>query len=160
MEIRKAKNCDFDCIKAIYAYARKVMKENGNYEQWKDSYPTDEIIKDDLEKEQLYVCVEGDEIVAVFMYTNELEPTYAVIDGKWMNDLPYGTMHRVASTGKVKGVTTRIFLWCYEQCKNLKADTYKDNKIMQHLFEKNGFKKCGIIYLEDGSERLAYQLIK
>ena len=31
---------------------------------------------------------------------------------------------------------------------------------MQHLFEKNGFKKCGIIYLEDGSERLAYQLIK
>lgn len=160
MEIRKANEKDFDCIKAIYAHARQLMKENGNYTQWKDSYPQDEIIKEDLEKEQLYVCIEEEEIEAVFMYTDELEPTYAVIDGAWLNDLPYGTMHRVASAGKAKAVTTMIFSWCYDKCKNLKADTHRNNKIMQHLFEKNGFKKCGIIHLKDGSERLAYQLIK
>jgi len=30
---------------------------------------------------------------------------------------------------------------------------------MQHVIEKNGFKKCGIIYVKDGSERIAYELI-
>jgi hypothetical protein len=30
---------------------------------------------------------------------------------------------------------------------------------MQNLLIKNGFSKCGIIYLEDGAERLAFQKI-
>ena len=32
-----------------------------------------------------------------------------------------------------------------------------DNKIMQHLLEKNGFTRCGIIHVADGSPRFAYQ---
>ncbi len=43
------------------------------------------------------------------------------------------------------------------QCGNLKIDTHRDNKIMQHLLEKNGFKYCGIINTDDGTERMAYQ---
>jgi hypothetical protein len=159
MQIRKAKKEDFDCIKEIYVYARKVMKENGNYIQWKDSYPSDEIIKVDIEKKQLYVCEENNQVEAVFMYTTEIEPTYVVIEGKWLNDLPYGTMHRVASAGRIKGVSSMIFNWCYEQCKNLKADTHENNKIMQHLFDKNGFKRCGIVTLKDGTKRIGYQKV-
>ena len=29
--------------------------------------------------------------------------------------------------------------------------------MMQHVLEKNGFVPCGIIYVEDGSPRIAYQ---
>lgn len=36
-------------------------------------------------------------------------------------------------------------------------DTHKDNKITRHLIEKNGFAKCGIIYVADGSPRIAYE---
>ena len=28
---------------------------------------------------------------------------------------------------------------------------------MQHLLEKNGFARCGIIHVADGSSRIAYQ---
>ena len=28
---------------------------------------------------------------------------------------------------------------------------------MQHLIEKNGFKRCGIIHIADGSPRIAYE---
>ena len=32
-----------------------------------------------------------------------------------------------------------------------------DNQIMQHLLEKNGFTRCGIIHVADGTPRIAYQ---
>ena len=41
--------------------------------------------------------------------------------------------------------------------KSLRADTHADNKIMQHLLEKNGFTRCGIIHVADGTPRIAYQ---
>jgi hypothetical protein len=31
---------------------------------------------------------------------------------------------------------------------------------MRHALEKYGFCYCGIIYLQDGAERLAYQLVR
>lgn len=87
------------------------------------------------------------------------DPTYAKIeDGQWLNDtLPYGTIHRLASAGKRPGVASDIINWCLEHCESLRADTHADNKIMQHILEKNGFTKCGIIHVADGTPRIAYQ---
>jgi hypothetical protein len=50
--------------------------------------------------------------------------------------------------------------YCFSQDPNIRIDTHRDNKIMRHLVEKHGFAYCGIIYLDNGDERLAYQLIK
>ena len=79
-------------------------------------------------------------------------------DGQWLDDtLPYGTVHRLASAGKHKGVASAVLDWSMEHCQSLRADTHADNKIMQHLLEKNGFTRCGIIHVADGSPRFAYQ---
>ena len=61
------------------------------------------------------------------------------------------------SDGTVKGAASFCLNWAFEQCGNLKIDTHRDNRIMQHLLDKNGFTYCGIIYTDDGSERMAYQ---
>ena len=42
-------------------------------------------------------------------------------------------------------------------CESLRADTHVDNKVMQHLLESEGFTRCGIIHVEDGTPRIAYQ---
>ena len=55
------------------------------------------------------------------------------------------------------GVASDIINWCLEHCESLRADTHADNKIMQHILEKNGFTKCGIIHVADGTPRIAYQ---
>ena len=39
----------------------------------------------------------------------------------------------------------------------LRGDTHRGNKIMQRVLEKNGLVYRGIIYLEDGGERLAFE---
>ena len=77
---------------------------------------------------------------------------------KWVEDtLPYGVIHRLASTEHSKGVANACLQWCYEQIPNLRADTHRDNHILQYILKKHGFKYCGIILLANGDERLAFQ---
>jgi len=37
------------------------------------------------------------------------------------------------------------------------VDTHRDNRVMQQIITSQGFTYCGIIYVSDGSPRLAYQ---
>ena len=41
----------------------------------------------------------------------------------------------------------------------LRGDTHRENKIMQRVMEKNGLSYRGVIYLEDGGERLAFEKV-
>lgn len=158
MKVRNAVMEELPQIMEIYNTARVFMRAHGNKTQWRQGYPSQELVQQDCRKGYLYVCEEAGEIVGVFMFYKEQEPTYQVIEqGNWLNDRPYGTMHRMAASGKVRGVAAFCLAWCFEQCRNLRGDTHADNVVMQRVFEKNGFKKCGIIHVENGTPRIAYQ---
>ncbi len=156
---RGATRSDLEQILEIYAHARKAMKESGNPTQWGDNFPPQELLEEDIDSNRLFVCVVNGQLEAVFAFILGPDPTYAKIeDGHWLNDtLPYGTIHRLASAGHRKGIATDVITWCLEHCESLRADTHEDNKIMQHLLEKNGFTRCGIITTDDGTPRIAYQ---
>ena len=158
MDIRLAVSNDFSCVREIYAAARAYMKENGNPEQWGDSYPEDELIRGDIEAENLYLCVEGTEILGVFFYAEGADPTYQrIYNGRWLNEESYGVIHRIAVAARQRGVASFCFDYALTRCKNLKIDTHRDNLPMQRSLEKNGFVYCGIIHLENGDRRVAYQ---
>jgi len=101
-------------------------------------------------------------VVAVFFYIAgaDIEPCYAGIeDGAWLDPSPYGVVHRIASDGSVKGAGSFCIRWAYEQCGHLRIDTHPDNKVMQGLLAKLGFRRCGIIHVvEDHDPRYAYEL--
>lgn len=109
-------------------------------------------------------AAEADEkIVGAFYYVSghRIEPTYDVIeDGEWIGGDDYGVVHRIASSGNVKGVGSFCVNWAYEQCGHLRMDTHGDNKVMQSMLAKLGFVHCGTIYVEeDDYPRLAYEKI-
>ena len=161
MDIRKANINDLGEISAIYAKARDFMSANGNAEQWSGGYPSDELIRSDIEREKLFICMDGQMIAGVFYFSVENDPTYKKIyDGKWLNDREYAVIHRVAVAIQGKGAVSSCFEHCFEICQNIKIDTHKNNIPMQRALEKNGFVLCGRIYLENGEERLAYQRSK
>lgn len=160
MNIRKASPDDLAQLLSIYAYARKQMRAAGNPSQWKDSYPPLELIKNDIQSGNSYVATENGEIAAVFVFILGDDPTYAVIeDGNWLNDKPYGTIHRLAANGTKKGIFRRCLSFCEEKTGNIRADTHACNYTMQHLLETNGFLKCGRIYTADHSPRIAYHKV-
>ena len=147
--IRKAKLTDLDRMMEIYARAKRFMDSTGNTTQWEIGYPTRKMIQDDIENGYSFVCMGEDNIPhAAFKFFVGEDPTYRVIEqGSWKNDNTYGTIHRVASDGTIKGVFSQIVSFCEVICPELRADTHKDNNVMQHLFEKNGFERCGVIYV-------------
>ena len=87
------------------------------------------------------------------------DPTYRQIyEGAWKNPAPYGVVHRVASSGEVRGAGAYCIEWAFRQCGHLRMDTHGDNTVMQKLLTKLGFSYCGIIYVEaDEWPRLAYE---
>lgn len=164
MKIRKSTPDDLERILCIYAYARRQMKLAGNPDQWKDHYPSLEIVKKDIYNGCSYVMEDPvsrgqvPDIVAVFAFLFGDDPTYQRIEhGSWLNNEPYGTIHRIASSGRRKGVLRCCLSFCEAKAANIRIDTHDCNHIMQHLLESSGYQKCGQIYVADGSPRIAYQ---
>ena len=116
------------------------------------------MIRGDIEAENLYLCVDGTEILGVFFYAEGADPTYQrIYNGRWLNEESYGVIHRIAVAARQRGVASFCFDYALTRCKNLKIDTHRDNLPMQRSLEKNGFVYCGIIHLENGDRRIAYQ---
>ena len=160
LQIRKATKDDLNTILDIYAFAREFMKKNNNSTQWGSSHPKEELLKDDINKGILYVVTLNNQVHGVFAFIIGEDPTYINIEnGKWLLSNTYGTIHRIASDGKIKGIFSFVVKYCYSRIPHLRIDTHEDNKIMQHLILKEGFKYCGIIHVNDGSSRLAYERI-
>lgn len=157
MNIRKATENDFSNVVAIYARARAFMRETGNASQWKNIYPTDEIILSDIRGGNLHLLTDEDGIQGVFAFFPNGDPVYDHIDGKWLNEEPYAAIHRVASAGMKKGILPECMRYCASLVSNLKIDTHLDNKIMQYQLEKVGFVRCGTVFLPNGESRIAYQ---
>lgn len=145
-------------IQAIYAVARRFMVNSGNPNQWANGYPSAELLLADMEAEQLYVEEVDGALNAAFVLAVGEDPTYGYIeDGKWLSDAPYATIHRLASNGLLPGFFSRCVAFCQNRNPHLRIDTHHDNAVMQHLAEKEGFQRCGIIYLANGSSRIAYE---
>lgn len=160
VEIRRARLSELEKLLPLYEQGRKRMRESGNENQWINGYPQISLIKEDLSKGVCYVACQGELFLAVFTLLEEEEPTYRVIrEGCWLNEEPYGTLHRLAAVGQGKGIGRQCIRWCVEKCGNLRVDTHEKNGPMRHILETEGFAQCGRIYVEDGSPRIAYHKV-
>ena len=155
--VRKAEDGDFERIMEIYRSAQDYMIDSGNPTQWGRFYPSPELIKKDIARGVCRViCGEG-AIRGVFAIFDGPDPTYARIEGgKWLNDNPYAVIHRIAGDGTVRGIVRLAAEYAGGTSSDIRADTHADNRTMQRALEKNGFVRCGTIYLENGSPRIAY----
>ena len=158
MFIRPAHKEDLKAILDVLDAAKWIMRASGNTRQWENGYPSEEVILHDIRKGYGYVVEAGSGPIGYFAFIPSPEPTYSYIEGgSWLDDSPYHVVHRVASYPHVHGVFRAIMDWCFSQDPNIRIDTHRDNRIMQHCILRYGFTDCGIIYLQSGDERLAYQ---
>lgn len=155
MNIRLANTSDTNRIFEIYEYARAYMKAHGNPNQWGDNRPEKSVTKDDIKNQRCYVMEDYGHIFACFVFTIGFEKEY---EAKFPSNDKYGVIHRVASDGSKRGIVERIVDFAKGKVNLIRIDTHEDNKTMQKCIERQNFKKLGIIYLEDKSARILYEL--
>ena len=158
--VRESRPEDLDRILEIYAIARQFMKDSGNPRQWGDSNPPRTVIERDIARGTGRVIEIDGVVEGCFAVFDEPDPTYAKIyDGEWLNDDPYITIHRVASSGK-GGILKVCLEYCEKLSGNIRIDTHRENRVMQHQLYKYGFRYCGTIYEPDTTPRMAFQRVR
>lgn len=142
---------------------------NLGIDQWQNGYPNESVILKDISNNESY-CVKNEEgeVMGMTMFTIRPEPTYDSIDGNWLTaeDAVYGVIHRLAVSNRFRshGVAKFIFEQCEAQLiankvQSMRIDTHAENKGMQKLITQLGYNYCGIILLENGDKRLAYEKV-
>ena len=164
MVIRPATPADLPALRPVFEAAKDIMRADGNHDQWSaPGFPDDTLLLRDIARgggfviESVIPSEAKESPVAYFALLPSPEPSYDVIYGAWLTDEPYGVIHRMASYPEIHGIFSAVIDYAAAHYAHLRIDTHRDNRIMQHLIEKHGFTYCGIIWLEDGTERLAYE---
>lgn len=149
--------------------AKAQLKRLG-LDQWQKGYPSRQVWESDIQQQCAWLAVEGDRVLGAFAFQTAPDASYAQIDGKWMTDGPYASMHRVcvSEDSKGTGVAGQMFRYGFELARaqglpSMRIDTHAENLPMRRALEKEGFVPCGIIILkggcEDGDARLAFEKI-
>jgi len=157
--IVNAISSDLARIEEIYAYARNFMAEHGNPTQWGTTYPAHEVLVQDILLQKLYVVKDETQIHGVFYFAVEDDATYhEIFDGDWHSEDAYGVIHRIAGDGS-GGILAAAVEFCSQRISYLRIDTHADNTVMQRAVAKLGYEYCGIIYVDDGTPRFAFDKI-
>lgn len=161
--IRKAYKNDIKNILPLLENAKEFLKEN-SIDQWQGDYPNQDSIIEDIKNEIAYVY-DNDGILGYFSLCFNGEATYdKIYDGKWLTDKKYGVMHRVcvSKDAKKQGVAHKMIDYCSkkakEKCYNMRIDTHEDNTPMNNLIKKSGYIYCGIVRVDGGAKRKAYEI--
>ena len=169
MEIRQAKESDFGAMTSLFDEARGTIASLG-INQWQNGDPKPETVLEDIALGQSYVITDEEVLCGTFALMNDSEPTYdAIYGGEWRtgnDNKNYQAVHRVAISVAMrgKGISTAIIDFAAERARergrgSIRIDTHEGNVVMRRMLEKHGFVLCGVIYLNDGAARVAYEKI-
>lgn len=162
MFLRKAQAKEANACYQFIEDARRYHKSLG-FEQWPPDYPTLHDIVEDIEKEQGHVFVDGNALAGYCCIIIGDEPAYHDLKGSWITSREYAVIHRLAFSAafRGKGLSRQAFLLLKEYCgargiNAMRADTQKENAVMQHILIREGFSFCGLVTF-DGSPKMAFE---
>lgn len=166
MVFRKATPRDLEHIMHIITEAQQLLAAN-KIDQWQNGYPNKQVILDDIKQAESFVFVKDNEIIATTALSFRPEPTYnQIVQGSWLTETPYAVIHRIAIKAPYRGqlYAQQLFQQCetlvaQQGVQSIKIDTHPDNIAMQKLLHKCHFQYCGIIYLANNEQRLAFEKV-
>ena len=135
----------------VIAEGRRAIASLG-IDQWQDGHPTAETLKTDILQKRLFGAYDENGLCAVAAFCAGEEPCYAAIDGRWVQNEPYLTVHRMAALDRSRHTGAAAALMrAAERCARelglsaLRADTHRGNAVMRRFLTKQGFVLCGVV---------------
>lgn len=165
---RRSTPADIPEINQIIQAAKAYLKQQGS-PQWQDGHePHEAVIRQDIRKKASYVLTMNEEIVGTVALITDKDPVYEAIEGQWLQNGAYVSLHHVAVSQRYRGagLGKAVLEAAIHQAQvlgyeDIRIDTYPANQPMLGLIEKLGFSYCGMVYFPfEHGERKAFQLIQ
>lgn len=143
-KILKAQLCDLEEVFRIYLNGKKELERNGIY-QWVDSYPTREIVEEDIKKEALFVLKEDTEIIGAINLSEEQEAEYQTVNWKF-DDSKVLVIHRLVINPKhqKKGYAQKLMEFAerfanQHNYTSIRLDAYSQNDRVINFYKTRGY---------------------
>ena len=155
MELIRATEGDLPELLNLYERVAGEMEKSG-LRQWHwGVYPTEEMIRDDVEQGLMYIQrIDGAIAGAVAVFNGIDEPEYAEVP--WTCGVNPGYFHRLAvdpamqGMGIAGGILDDVQQILRGQgCDSVRCDTNDKNARARRLYEKMGFSACGPVVWDD-----------
>lgn len=172
VELRKAQMVELDHLMDIYADGRRALAELG-IDQWQSGRPSVEMIADDIERGEFYLCVDDGVIAGAAMLGLRGDADYDLIKDSWLTDCTvanpdYLVVHRVVADSRLgrRGVASFLITAAEQMAReagraSVRIDTHPGNVRMHGLLAKLGYTEVGVFLLPEGfeatRERVAYE---
>jgi len=148
---KKVSENELDKIFELYKTCRKDLENKGIF-QWDDNYPTQELLKENIKKGNLYKIEKDNELVGTFVLNTKVDEFWSEID--WQNNNFLG-LHLLAIKPKYqgKGLGKKVLDFSEQKAKDegyesLHLDVFSKNPAALNLYKNRGYKKVGKLYFE------------
>ena len=148
LELRKASIEDLDDVLVIYKNAINLLESKGIY-QWDDMYPNKDVLKEDIEKEELFLGEINGAIACAFVINEEYDEEYNDANWEYKNS-KFKVIHRLCVNVDFQnmGIGKRVMKIIEEELRKenvecIRLDTFSKNPFSIKLYENIGFKKVG-----------------
>ena len=138
-------------IKSLTEACAKSMQEKGIF-QWNEFYPSVEKLRIDIERQELFVFKEDEELQGIIVLTPEMDEEYVPVEWLTPNDNNL-YVHRLATNPKGwgSGNGRKMMDFAEDFARNkgyisVRLDTFSQNKRNQKFYEARGYEKLGNIY--------------
>lgn len=166
-QFRSAHDADIPGVMEIIDGAKAFLAAQG-IDQWQSGYPDEASIIEDIQNENAYVLEDAGRICGTAAVVFGVEASYAVIhDGQWTTSEDYASIHRLAVAADMRGSGAADALMAGAEAviagrglRAVRIDTHRENLVMQGMLARNGYTRCGTIYLDGidgGAPREAFE---
>ena len=134
---------DLPAIMQCYKATIRKMHEL-NIFQWDESYPTPDLIENDIKNQEFYVLKEEDNVLGCICLNQDEHPTYTSVN--WTFNQPVLVVHRLAihPDAQGKGVARKFMQFAEDLCvkhnyNGIRLDTFIENPLAIGLYLKLGY---------------------
>ena len=153
-EPRRAEEADLPALEAILGEAREYLRSCG-VDQWQEGYPNRESFEADIAAGRGWVFEHEGETAGYECVAMQPEECYRGIDGAWLTEGEnYAVIHRAMAAGRYRhtSLSREMFSLAEDLAagmgkRSVRVDTHRDNRAMNRLCGKLGYKFCGVVDL-------------
>ena len=155
LQIVPAQGADLEAVCRMFTAAIAEMERSG-IPQWDEIYPDRAVLREDIEKGQMYLVRQGGALAAAYVLNTEFDEGYAA--GRWSYpDASFLVLHRlcVNPAFQHRGIAAQTMCLIEDTLRAqgieaIRLDAFTQNPYALRLYEKRGFRRAGYVNFRKG----------